>query len=301
MTLKYTAAALADTVAALSVIFDIVRVVDPIEATEQPLHDLSSATQDAPGHNCFALWKNRRERCPNCISLHAVQAGERQTKYEFVDNDIFYEVAMPVEVDGKPLVLEIISKVNDRVLLNAYGINEFVSRVTAYNAQLHQDAGTGLYNKHYYDEKLYLLCKKAELNKTDVSVAIMEVDGFEHIASHFGHHVADEAIIAIGRLLSANVSRRRGDFVARIGTNTFAIVLDNIPRLQLRERLVDLTQRVTTLQLLGYEDLRVNVAMGVFQRSENPHATVPEITHIAAQRVEAARAAGFNRIAFSDR
>ena len=68
------------------------------------------------------------------------------------------------------------------------------------------------------------MCSKAILNKTDVAVAFLDVDGFEHVANHFGYQVADEAIIAIGRLLTAKVSRRRGDFVARYGTNTFAIV-----------------------------------------------------------------------------
>lgn len=301
MTRKYTAEGLAQALGELHAIFDLVRVVDPVRAVEHHLTDPISGGQNEAEYNCYAVWNHRRERCINCISLRALQEGERQTKYEFVDNDIFYVVAMPIEVEGRPLVLEIVSKVNDQVLLSAYGINEFVSRITAFNAQLHLDSGTGLFNKHYFDEKLFLLCNKAALNKTDVAVAMMDVDGFEHVASHFGHQVADEAIIAIGHLLTANVSCRRGDFVARFGTNTFAIVMDNIPRLLLRERMVEMVQRVTTLRLLGYEDVRLNVAMGVFLLSENREISVTEITRIVTRRVEIARSAGFNRIAFNDR
>ena len=301
MVQKYTAERLERTVEDLRAIFDLVRVVEPIRAVEQHLNDPIGDGLPSEDFNCYSVWENRRERCVNCISLRAIQEGERQTKYEFINNDIFYVVSMPVEVEGRVYALEMVNKVNDRVLLNAYGNNEFVSRITAFNARRHLDEGTGLFNKHYFDEKLFLLCNKAALNKTDVSVAMMDVDGFEHVANHFGHQVADEAIIAIGRLLTANVSRRRGDFVARYGTNTFVIVLDNIPRLLLRERLVDMVQRVTNLRLLGYEDVRLNVAMGVFQFSERRDVSITEISQILTRRVEVARAAGFNRIAFTDR
>ena len=301
MTLKYTAQGLERAMTELRAIFDLVRVVEPVRAVETHLTQPIGDGQDVADYNCFSVWNHKQERCLNCISLRAVQEGERQTKYEFDGNEIFYVVSMPIDLDGRALALEMVSKVTDHVLLSAYGTNEFVSRITAYNAQLHLDHGTGLFNKHYFDEKLFLLCNKAALNKTDVAVAMMDVDGFEHVSTHFGHHVADEAIIAIGRLLSANVSRRRGDFVARYGTNTFAIVLDNIPRILLRERLVDMVQRVTSLRLMGYEDVRLNVAMGVVLFSENRDMSVANITQILAKRVEVARAAGFNRIAFSDR
>ena len=64
---------------------------------------------------------------------------------------------------------------------------------------------------------------------------------------------------------------------------------------------MELTQRVTALRLMGYEDIRLNVAMGVFLLSEDRGADTARITQTIARRVEAARAAGFNRIAFSDR
>ena len=209
MVRTYTPEGLTQTISELRAIFDLVRVVDPIRAVDQHLSDPLSGGQSENDVNCFSVWTNRRERCLNCISLRALQEGERQTKYEFINSDVYYVVAMPIIVDGRSLVLEIISKVNDRVMLNAYGSNEFVSRITAFNAQLHLDVATGLFNKSYFDEKLFLMCNKAVLNKTDVAIAMMDVDGFEHVSTHFGQQVADEAIIAIGRLLTANISRRR--------------------------------------------------------------------------------------------
>ncbi|NLI20093.1 MAG: GGDEF domain-containing protein [Clostridiales bacterium] len=301
MTPHYTAEGLERAIAELRAVFDIVRVVEPVRALESHLSQPIGDGAQIDEYNCHAVWNRRKERCLNCVGLRALQEGARQTKYEFVNDEIYYVIAQPIEVDGMPMAMEIICKVNDQVLLSAYGLNEFVSRITAFNAGLHMDELTGLFNKRYFDEKLFLLCNKAALNKTDVAVALLDVDGFEHVAGHFGHQVADEAVIAIGRLLSANVSRRRGDFVARYGTNTFALVLDNIPRLLLRERMVDLVQRVTTLRLLGYEDVRLNVAVGVFVLSENRAVSVTEIARIISRRVEVARAAGFNRIAFADR
>lgn len=301
MTRRYTPEELERAMEVLRSMFDIVRVVEPMDTDEVCRNAPVPPDETDAKPSCFALWGERKERCLNCIGLRAIQERERQTKYEFVHKDIFYVVAIPIEVNRHVLAMELISRVNDRVLLSAYGTNEFVSRVTAFNAQLHTDESTGLFNRRYLDEKLFLLCSKALLNKTDVAVALLSVDGFEHVASHFGCHVADEAIIAIGRLLNANVSHRRGDFVARYGSNTFAIVFDNIPPVLLHERLTALTQRVSTLRLIGYEDVRLNIAMGVFQLSENRDASITEIGQVASRRLEIARAAGFNRIAFADR
>lgn len=299
MVRKYTAAQMQTLLADLQTLYDLVRVVEPVQAVAT-LTPPNAADVPLTAH-CHDVWNGRSERCINCISLRAVQTGTRQTKYEFIEQDIFYAMAVPVEVDGRMLALEMVSKVSDPVLLSAYGAGEFVSRITAFNAKLHTDQTTGLFNQPYYEEKLYLMLQKAALNKTDLAVAMLEVDGFEHVASHFGHHVADEAIIAIGHLLSANISRRRGDFIARYSTHTFAIVMDNIPRRLLRERMVDLVRRVTSLRLLGYEDVRLNVATGVFLLSDQRDASCLDVTTTAARRVEIARAAGFNRIAFSDR
>ena len=282
-------------------VFDLVRVVDPVQTTVQAIAEPIGEGSPEDDFNCFSVWNHRRERCLNCISLLALQNDERQTKYEFIDHDIFYVIAIPVEVDGRKLALEAVNKVNDHVLLSAYGTNEFVSRITAFNAQLHLDGATGLFNRQYYFEKLFLLCNKAALNKTDVAVTMAEIDGFEHVASHFGSGVAEEAILAVGRLLAAHVSHRRGDFIARYDSNAFMIVMDNIPRLMLRDRLVELVRRITTLRLIGYEDVHLNVSMGVFLLSENRSVSVRDISRVVTGRVDVARASGFNRIAFTDR
>lgn len=294
----YTAEQMQQTLANLRQLFDVVRLVDPLTATLE-----SEGTALTPGSEnaCYQVWNGRSERCQNCISLRAVREGQRQTKYEFSNQEVFYVVSAPVQVDGRILALEIVHRVSDPVLFNAYGPSEFVNRITAFNAQMHLDPGTELFNRRYLEEKLYLLSYKAALNKTDFSVALMDVDGYEHVAAHFGPSVADEAILAIGRLLSANVSHRRGDFVARHGPHTFALAFDNIPRLLLRDRLIGLVQRVSTLRLMGYEDVRLNVSVGVWMYSDRDAAQSPEeMLAVATRRMELAHGAGFNRIAFSD-
>ena len=293
----YTLAQLQRLTASLSDIFDVARAVEPVLAIE-PHPD--SAAGDAECFHCHAVWNRRAERCVNCVSLRALQEGKRMTKYETIGQELFYLIAQPITVDGTALVLEMISKVDDRALLTAYGANEFVNRITGYNAKLHTDYATGLFNRAYYEEKLFLMLKKAELNKTDVAIAMMEVDGFHDVALHFGRQVAEEAITAIGQLLAANVSRRRGDFIARYGTSTFVLVLDNIPRRLMRERMVELVQRVTSLRLMGYEDVRLNVAMGVFHWADLRQAGVQDVTQTVTRRMELARATGMNHIAFAE-
>jgi len=297
---RYTAEGLEQAVCELRAVFDLVRVVDPAHMSVEEPHDMARKALKASDYSCFTIWK-RDGRCLNCVGLRAVQEGERQSKFKFVDRELFHVIAVPVEIGKRTLALEMVEKADDRLLLSAFGMDEFANRIEALNARFQLDEATGLYSKRYFDDRLPLLCRQALLNKTDVAVAMLDVDGLESLASDYGHQAADEALIAIGRLLTSSVSRRRGDFVVRYGTNTFALVLCDIPALPLRERMAEIVQRLSALRLTGYGNVRLKNAMGVFRLSENRKASMPEIMRIVAQRVEIARAAGLNRIAFHGR
>jgi putative two-component system response regulator len=297
---KYTAEELKLVVEGLCTVFDLVRVVDPVRMTVEQ-QDVREPETGGENVGCAFALGRKCERCQNCVGLRAIQEGERQVKFEFADREIFHVYATPVEVDNRKLTLEIIIRMDDRVLLDVYGVNGFIDRITSYNARLQLDESTGLYSKGYFDARLRLLCRRAAMNKTDVAVAFLDVDGLERLAGDYGQRASDEALIAVGRLLTSNVSRRRGDFVARYGTNTFALVLYNIPNLQLRERMAEVVQRLAVLRLAGYGSAGLKTAMGVFQLSDDRRVETAEIPRIVAQRVEIARAAGVNRIAFYDR
>ncbi len=297
---QYTAEGLKLAVNELRAVFDLVRVVDPVRMTvvDPDGREPETARNSA---DCTSLWNRRSERCLNCAGLRSIQEGERQVKFEFAEREIYHVYATPVEMDGRRLVMEIIIRLDDRVLLDVYGANGFIDRITSYNARLQLDESTGLYSKRYFEDRLRILYRRAVMNKTDVAVAMLSVDGLQRLAGEYGQQVADEALIAIGRLLTANISRRRGDFAARYGTNTFTLVLYNIPGLRMRERAAEIMQRLAALRLGAYGSAGLENAMGVFMLSDDRRVEAEDIPQIVARRMQIASTAGTNRISFHDR
>ena len=135
----YKKAHFQELVAEMSQLFDVVRLVDPISMTAYTIED---GMLHAQPDSCFHVW-NKAARCENCVSARCFMERERYSKFEFIGSDIYHVVAQPVEVDGKRYVLEVVTASNDNVLLSAFGNNEFVDRVTAFNRKVYTTTSPG--------------------------------------------------------------------------------------------------------------------------------------------------------------
>ena len=81
--------------------FSAVRLVDPGLCLQ--------VSADAHGHRmeagCYAIWSKER-RCNNCIAQEAIRTRRTQSKIESTGSDIFYVLALCVELDSVPYALE---------------------------------------------------------------------------------------------------------------------------------------------------------------------------------------------------
>ena len=103
-------------------IFDIVRLVDVSLAVE---YEIGEQNEFVPReYNCYAVW-NKERRCENCISAKAFALKTRLTKFEFVNDEVFYVMSAYTLVDGEPYMLEMVLKLNDETLFGTFGKNEF--------------------------------------------------------------------------------------------------------------------------------------------------------------------------------
>ena len=84
----------------------------------------------------------------------------------------------------------------------------------------YHDKLTGLYNRAFFEEEMYRLdCPR----NWPLTIMICDVDGLKMANDFYGHHVGDQLLQRIAKILSK--ACRKDDIIARWGGDEFAIVL----------------------------------------------------------------------------
>lgn len=248
----------------LKTIFDVVRLVDVTMTTQYSVSPAGEITWEP--YQCYAVW-NYQRRCENCISAKAFSQKCQMTKFEFIDDQIFFVVSKYVEVENEPYMLEMVMKVNDQTLLGAYGQNQFIQTINAYNKKLYTDTLTGAYNRQYLNEQLSGLSK---IN----AVAMIDVDNFKMVNDRFGHAAGDLVLQEIVKLLRSLT--RSSDAVVRYGGDEFIVTFHGITEQTLRERLESMRKAVYEFRASQYPDLRVSLSIGAVLCTEKAIAHLEE-------------------------
>lgn len=87
-----------------------------------------------------------------------------------------------------------------------------------------KDPLTGLYNRRYFDELYDIEFKRAFREKSDLCVAMVDIDHFKRLNDTYGHQVGDQCLTKVASALSAQL-RRPPDIAARFGGEEFILLL----------------------------------------------------------------------------
>lgn len=239
----------------LQLVFDLVRLVNVSSNTQYTFDENGELT--AHPYYCYAVW-NKKGRCENCISAKAFSAQTQLSKFEFVNDDIYFIISKYIEVDNVPYTLEMVTKLSEDSTFDAYGRNQFIDAITGYNEKLYIDALTETYNRRYYEEQLSKLLGFQ-------GMAMVDVDNFKQINDSFGHPAGDAALRMIAKILLSSV--RGSDAVIRYGGDEFMILFQDISREIFAERLNSICKSVKEQVLNEYPDLKLSVSIGGAYRS----------------------------------
>ncbi|MFO1262447.1 MAG: PAS-domain containing protein [Rhodoferax sp.] len=113
------------------------------------------------------------------------------------------------------------------LLIWVYDVTELhLARESVQRMALH-DPLTDLANRRYLQEYAQQALDRAQRLGTKGALIYLDLDGFKAVNDRYGHQQGDDLLIALTQALTARL--RRTDFLARIGGDEFAVLVEGIP------------------------------------------------------------------------
>ncbi len=237
----------------LQLYFDKVRLVTPEDHGVYKLNeDGSLKRRERP---CYAIWGSE-QACRNCAGCKALSDKNRIVKLELTKTGIYQVIAKSVVVEGRPFVLELISRSDVGIWFDSHGKKILLEK---YGRDFYTDALTGAYCRQYFEDQ------RASLQGED-GVAMIDVDHFKEINDAYGHPVGDVALKKIvGAILSCI---RSTDMLIRYGGDEFLIIFPQIQKDAFTLKMRYIQDVVSRLAVDGYPDIRLSVSIGGVHRVE---------------------------------
>jgi diguanylate cyclase (GGDEF)-like protein/PAS domain S-box-containing protein len=147
-------------------------------------------------------------------------------------------------------------------LATAYDISERKKLVDSITFLAQHDGLTGLPNRVRLRERLEQALEKARRLGQPLSVLSIGLDNFKRVNDSLGHTAGDELLVLMAERLRG--STRCNDTVARIGGDTFVVVMPNCGTNEDMQRAAArLTGKIQLPAVIGGRELIVNASIGI--------------------------------------
>ncbi len=124
------------------------------------------------------------------------------------------------------------------------------------------DALTGIYNRLQFDRVISEKIKHVNRHSCTFALLLIDLDNFKMVNDTFGHQVGNMILIEGAKRLKAHL--REDDFLARIGGDEFAVILNEIENYDV---VGDVAQKIINFLSLPYHlaghDARTGASVGI--------------------------------------
>jgi diguanylate cyclase (GGDEF)-like protein len=159
------------------------------------------------------------------------------------------------------------------------------------------DPLTDLPNRRTFDEQFFLAVERSRRSGEALSVMMIDLDRFKRINDTYGHQVGDDALRALGRLVSGR--RRVTDLVGRYGGEEFVWVLPGAPAaaaVEVGEWLRRAVEELAVESESGPVRFTVSAGITTYDPTTDGPIGATAILETADEALREAKAQGRNRV-----
>ena len=244
---KLTLKRLKEEVKTLENVFSEVRIL----RADQVCAGFSDCSYKRGEARCYEIWKKSKP-CRNCISCRALAEKKQFTKLERVDGKMYQVISSYVEADGKPYVIEMIKRFDEKMPVDLGGINDSET-INDYYVKTYVDALTETHNRRYYEENLANIVIVG-------GVVMLDIDDFKIYNDLFGHDAGDAVLKAVAGAIKKCI--RRTDRLVRYGGDEFLLIIPGINGESLSRCLSDISQEIRLIVIDRYPAIKPSVSAG---------------------------------------
>ncbi|WP_174727683.1 bifunctional diguanylate cyclase/phosphodiesterase [Mesobacillus harenae] len=219
----------------------------------------------------------------NMLGLNATEILGK-TVFDFIDpsdketimssNREIYEKKRPneyreykiIKPDGSFVYLEMLGKeINYNGVPAIMVVAIDVTAKKAYQEKVQfmafHDALTGLPNRHMYNEFLETAMARSKKHNQVLAVMFLDLDRFKFINDTMGHEAGDDLLKKVSEQLLKSV--RKGDMVSRQGGDEFAIILEDVDELIVREISDRIIEAFSTPFMIKNKEFYTSASIGI--------------------------------------
>jgi len=156
------------------------------------------------------------------------------------------------------------------------------------------DGLTGLYNRRYFDTKIFEEVRRAYRQNQDLFLAVLDVDNLKDINDKYGHIAGDKLLESVGAIIK-NCIRENVDWPFRYGGDEFCVILTQLSKEQALMTVERIIQHFNEkkLPLTG-----LSIGLAKFNRDKNAKWTedIANLIRKADNALYKAKHTGRNRV-----